>query len=60
MGQKFKKWHNQERKPKKFRKLSSLGDGDFEFSDRREKQDRKDQKKQNWQRDWQRDWQQGQ
>lgn len=54
MGKKFKPWHNQERKPKRFRNLSSLG-SDTEFSDRREKQERKDQRNRNWQQDWYRE-----
>lgn len=51
MGQKFKGWHNQERKPKRFKNLT---DSNFDYGQGKQGSDRKDRsnKNRNWNRDW--------
>lgn len=52
MGNKYKPWQNPERRPKKFRKLSSLGQPDFDPNDRRSQKEKRHDKNRNWQTDW--------
>lgn len=51
MGQKFKNWHNPDRKPKRFK---NLNDSNFDYGQGKPTNDRKDRSNKNnkWRQSW--------